>query len=78
MTDTLGTGLLSFVERLSLSRRLSLRGCGFARLVTERALLGGGYSPDGSRAMQASHFGFLSPKESCGPIHAAITLLLKT
>ena len=26
--------------------------------------------------MQASHFGFLSPKESCGPIHAAITLLL--
>ena len=25
-------------------------------------------------AMQASHFGFLSPKESCGPIHTAIKL----
>ena len=34
ITDTLGTGLLSFVERLSLSRRLSPRGCGFTRLVT--------------------------------------------
>ena len=38
----IGDRSLVLCREVVLSRRLSPRGCGFARLVTERALLGGG------------------------------------